>query len=149
MIGAEELVNTAVIALYRRWMRTEGFVHYCSSEKSGNDGASRITCDHVCRDNLFGDYDHPLGCTHSLQHDAEISPAMRIAFSICPLHIDDSYIRNDGAHRQQHLLRFKRGNDLVKEVVPFWDIAAHRGPGGKERHAHGSGLKTESDGEVR
>ena len=74
---------------------------------------------------------------------------MCIALGICSLHIDDGYIRYDCANCQECLLRFKRGNNLIEEVIAFRYIAAHRCPCRKKRHAHGRGLQPQRNREIR
>src|ERR1700745_1100795 len=98
-------------------MRAEGLVHNRRYEKSGDHRAIGIASDYFPLNNFLRNYNHLLRSTHCLQHHSEVSPAMSIALSVGALHVGDGYIRHDSADRKERLLWFKRGNNLIKEVI--------------------------------
>ena len=81
-------------------------------------------------------HDHAFRGTHALDHDSEISPAVRVAVAIGTLHVNDGYIRDDCPHRPQSFLRFEWGEYLVEEMIPPGDVAAQRSSSRKKWDTH-------------
>src|SRR3954469_454931 len=103
MILAKEGIVTLVISLHRRRMRAERDLADSADQEPRNHSAVRVGGDDLARDDLFRTDDHLLGRAHAFEHDAEISPAMCVAFFVGALHMDDGHVRYKRADRIQHL----------------------------------------------
>src|SRR5215472_9140893 len=100
-------IVTLVVSLHRRGMRAEGALDYGGDQKSGNDGAVGVAGDDLARNDFFAGDDDVLGGAHTLDHDAEVAPAVRVALFIGALHVHDGEIGLDGADGVELLLWLK------------------------------------------
>src|SRR5712692_845798 len=140
VVLAEECIVTLVVSLHRRGMRAVGTLDHRIHQEPRNHGAIRIAGYDLRLNHLFCDDDHALGRTNSLDHHAEVAPAVRIAFAVGTLHVNDGDIRTQRAYRPQRLLLRKRRKYPIEKMISLGHVAAQRGSRRKERHAHGSRL---------
>src|SRR6266704_4038109 len=148
VILAEKCIVSIVISLDWGWMRAVRALDYGVDHEPRDCGAVGVAGDCFYVDNFFGHYDDPLGCAHAFWHHAEISPAMRVAFGVGALHVDNRDIRIQRSHCPQRFLRREWGKDLIEKMIAFGAVAAERAFCRQERNAHGSGLQRERYGEV-
>src|SRR5690242_4494218 len=91
-------------------------------KKAGNDGAIGIAGDDLGRHNFFGNNDYPLSSAHALDHDAEISPAVSVAFRISPLNMNNCHIGVQGPNSPQRFLGRKRRKYLIEKMITLCSI---------------------------
>src|SRR5579872_4043650 len=98
VILAEKGVVALVIALDWRRMRAVWGFNDGVHQETGNDSAIRVAGDDFGFDDFFSDHDNSLGGADAFDHDAEISPAVRIAITIGALHVHNRDIGSERAH---------------------------------------------------
>src|SRR3954447_14404889 len=129
-------------------MRTVGTLDYGIDQKTGDDGAIRIAGDNLRRNNFFGNDDYALGGAHSFDHDAEVPPAVSVAFGVGALHMDDGHIGIQRPHRPQRLLRSEGREYLIEKMIALCGIATQCRFGRQKRDAHCASLQGKSNGEI-
>src|SRR5437667_2697259 len=148
VVLTKELVIAIVVSLHWRWVRTIGTLDDRINQKPGNRGAIWVAGNDLWSNNFFCYHDHALGCAHAFEHYPEISPAMRVAIHISPLHMHDGHVRVKRAYRPQRFLRRKRREYLIEKVIALGRVTAQRGFGRQKGHSHCACLQRERDDEI-
>src|SRR5256885_1123796 len=124
VILAEESIVAIVVALHRGWMRAVGTMHHRAHHESGDDRAIGIARDYFRLNDFFRHNDDPFGGTNTLEHHAEVAPAVGVSIAVGALHMDDSDIRIQRTYCPQWFLGSKRREYLIEKMIFLGHIAA-------------------------
>src|SRR3990172_5518325 len=128
------------------WMGSERCVHYSVHQIVGDDGAVRVAADNLSVYDFLSADDHPLTGARHLSRKATDPVYLGIAEFVCPVHMDQAHIQDQGWH-QTDWVPCEWAFDHLGGAV-FQGIGAQHRAYRDEGYAHGGGLEARGEGGV-